>query len=1265
MAEAISWTPEQLSAIETHGTNILVAAAAGSGKTAVLVERVIRMICNNENPVSVDRLLILTFTTAAADEMKRKIATAINKKLAENPGDSWLKEQSIKVNSAAISTIHAFCSRIISNNAHLTNLPSNYTLISDSAENDILINRALDEVLEAYYSRIDKREDFKHLVLSSGTKDDKELRELIIKLYKFSQSLPNPSKWLGNIRSNLYAKVDTLEDFCNSLWYKPIKDKICAYAEIFHNTLLKLTEILSSAEVPSDSPHYKYYFGLLYEYAPLYESLDTDKPEDFKRLCDYLAVFKFPRVSTSQKFIGDIKPMLNFYRKEVAGTALEKAKELIKAFRPDYIQKFSKFAPSIRVLCNIVRLLERTHLKYKRERSAIDFSDLEHQLLKLIRTNDGKETNLCKQLREHYDEIMLDEFQDTNSLQFEIFSLLSQKQGNLFMVGDVKQSIYKFRNADPSIFLKLYNDYGKEKGGKLIRLFKNFRSRSEVVESVNHIFNTVMTPETGGIDYTEEEFLIRGANYPQRDEGVYTDFKTEIMITHIPETATDPVTGQKIEASAIEAENAAKRIVSLIKDENFYVTDKESGKLRPARFGDVAVLAPGWSGCICMEEALNNLGVSCFCEKSSHYLDSVEVSTVLAFLQIIDNPLQDIPLIAVLKSPIFGFTANELAVIRSLKKGRFYTAIKAGAKKYEAVFKNSDSKPNINTEGATPEDYKNLAEEICTCQKAYNFLNVLLNLREDSKHLGVDRLVHKICYDLDYISMVSVMKDGELKKANLKLLMKRCGEFEQGVLSGLFNFIQYIEKLRANDEDLRPADGLSDFDNTVTIMTIHKSKGLEFPVVLLFGTDKRINTTDASKRFVWDTDLGLASDYVDTDLRVCYDMPQKALISTEIKKELYAERLRLLYVAMTRAKEKLIISATQQKISSSWKNAVFTEDGRMHPSAVLAMPSMRDWIWGSLLTAPDGKILREFGDRIDIIPNCHTEAEYTVYMTDKDFNIQITNADKENFLLIKDNVSESSTEDTVSNKSSDNLSDDLINTSASTLKDISTDLENRINYKYPHTALTTLPIKLSVSELKRRRMPDEEHSVKLINPDSGLIHGTEDISAAEKGTITHFVIQHIDIQDTDSKESIELQIKKMTEDNIINQKQYDAVNIDSIAEFFDSPLGKRLKNAERYEREYDFYMVVPASEAYPDVDSDAEIMVQGIADCFFFDKETGEIVLIDYKTDRVSAAAAHERSKMYEIQTEYYAKGIESIFNVPVTEKYLYFLNCAVDVKMP
>ncbi len=1185
---SVQWTKEQLDAIEARGGNILVAAAAGSGKTAVLVERIIRRITDEKNPVSVDRLLVLTFTDAAAAEMKRKIAAAIDKKLEENPDNEWLREQSIKVNSACISTIHSFCSRIIVNNAHLTDLPADFSLI-DTTENDVLLHKALDDVLESYYSRIDKKQSFAELVTGwGGIKGDDALREKILKLHSFSRSLAYPKRWLHRAWADGYGNIAKGGLIENSVWRKLLTRELYSSAENIAEALELMWRITDN-EVPSDHKYFEYYRDLRDGFCEVFYCIDVEAEESFDKLCDLLGEFSIPAAPRKTGLDEWVAERISSLRDSIVKVELKKSAEMLSAINEENVARIVKCSPVIRMLCMIVRQVDRLHMRYKRERSAIDFGDLEHGLLRLICNERGEETPLCRRLRDYYDEILLDEFQDTNVLQFEIFKRLSKKEGSLFMVGDVKQCIYKFRNADPSIFMRLYKAYSAGDGGRLIRLFKNFRSRSEVVDSVNYIFSAVMSERVGGIDYTEEEYLIRGASYP--DCG---GFDTEIMITDL--TGAGALRGGFAEMSD-EATNIANRIYRLVCDEKMMITDKETGELRSARFGDIVVLVRNKAVGDAIEAALLKRGITAVSDSGQQYLGSAEVMTVLYFLQIIDNPVQDIPLIAVMRSPLFAFSAEELAKIRTYaKKGNYFFALKAAA----------EENP-----------------------KAAEFLKTLNELRECARYMGVDELVRKICVDLHYFSVAAAMPGGELRKANLKLLLERASAYEQGALTGLFNFMKYIEMLRENGKDIASAKAVADGLDAVRIMTIHRSKGLEFPIVVMASASKRFNVTDISNNIIWDEKFGIGLDYMDTRQRVRYSFPLKKLVANELYRSLIAEEMRLLYVAMTRAKEKLIISATIKDKENRWRTAEFDEKGRLYPCIVAGMNTVRDWIWGALLKHPDAQLLRENAERYDIVPKAEPYAPFRVIV-----------GESGNGSTIRTEVAEASEDK------------------------LPPDAADRLDYKYPYALLGQMPIKLSVSELKRRQMPEEDYITGLLKPQLGFLNDKAELTAAERGTVTHFVLQHMDIQRGSTVDEIKEQIEEMVKSGMLTRNQGESVNINSVHGFFTGELGKRLRASGKFEREFDFYMLVSPDE----VDKNAscgeaeEVILQGIADCFFY--EDDGIVLLDYKTDRVGKSDALARSEIYRTQIDYYARGLSEILDVPVKEKYIYFLGCGEAVRM-
>ena len=1193
---SVNWTPEQLQAINARGSNILVAAAAGSGKTAVLVERIIRRVCDAKNPTPIDRLLILTFTEAAAAEMKRKIADAIAKQIKDDPDNEYLRRQGMLIHSAHISTIHAFCMSIIQNNIHKTSIPPDFSLIDDT-ENTLLKNQALDAVFEGYYKRIDKKDAFRDLTVGyGGIKTDDNLRGTVLKLYDFIQSLAYPEKWLKTA-ADQYKKVVKSNSIEGTVWENLLLD-ICydLSAEIKEN--LDTAIALIEDTVPHDHKCYIYYTNMYAEFNSLF-SMVLNKSASYMELAECVNNFSIPRFYGKSGVDDNIIYTLEAIRKEIISKNHKEMLELVNAANNENIEKIIKCMPRVQVLKQLVRQTERLHKSMKREKSFLDFNDLEHEMIGLISTKSGEPTSLAFELQDRFDEILVDEYQDTSNIQDTMFRLISKDNKNVFMVGDLKQSIYRFRNAAPDIFAEKYREYLKGNGGICIRLFKNFRSRPQVIDSVNGLFSSIMKMETGGIDYTKEEYLVYGADYAE-DCG---NFTTEILLTDADKN-NYPDEFHEYSSNQLEAISVARRIRNMVDNCELYVKDKATNQPRPVRFGDITILTRNKSKVPELKEVLEEYGISAYSEIGKSFLDSTEVLTVLSFLQIIDNPRQDIPLIAVLRSPMFNFSPDELCQIRLAKKGDFYDALLASA-----------------------EDGN---------KKVRYFLKILNNFRNNSSHMGVDEMIQRIYYDLHYMTIAGSMPGGKLRQANLNLLYETGAFFEKSNTNGLFNFMAYIESIREVGGDLTPAKLFSENSETVSIVTIHKSKGLEYPVVFLYGADQDFKESDASKSVIWHEDSGIAMDYVDTYNRVRYQSAPKLLLRERIKRQQRAEEMRLLYVALTRAKEKLIISSVISGRKSTWKNAIFSQTGDVVSGYIRRCLRTRDWMLAAFLSHPDSLVLREAAERMDIIPKCDIGYNLDVRIVNHATNpIDITISD------IGDINDESATHI------------------------ISEDVSDRLSYEYPHTELSKTPLKLSVSEIKRRLMPDNNFVPSIPTLSTSILAETSQIGAAEKGTITHYVMQHLDLSKTNSVNEIEEQLTYMINSGIISQRQADVVDCESLYNFFISPVGIRLKGADRVERELDFYMEIPANVINPDIpehDKSEPVLLQGIADCVFF--EGDNIVLLDYKTDNVTEESVQKRADSYKTQIDYYAQALENILERPVNERYLYFLNLNKTIKM-
>lgn len=1169
----MQWTEQQWEAITARGENLLVAAAAGSGKTAVLVERIIRRITDKEQPVDVDRLLVLTFTEAAAGEMKRKIADALEAARRAAPEDRWLAKQCMLVHSAQISTIHAFCKTILQNYIHKTDLPADFSII-DETENEVLRRRALDAVMESYYRRIEKKTGFRELVLGyGGIKNDDRLRDMILRLDRFVRSLPYPKRWLRESAA-AYRRIEKDRTLTGTLWEKAMLSFAEEELADIKAALFEICRIVD-AEVPADHKYAAFFPALYSDFCRVFEEM----PVSIEGCRKQLEAFVIPRVPVKKGLDERVAERIAALRTDVVKKQLDGLRSLFA--ENDGAERLAKCTPAMLALKQILRQTQRLHTRYKRERSALDFNDMEHETMKLLGTMEKPSAPLMA-LREKYIEILVDEYQDTNHLQDTMFALLSGGQNNLFMVGDLKQSIYGFRNADPSIFAEKYRAYGRGDGGRLIRLFRNFRSRKEVVDAVNSVFSKIMSPDCGDVSYTEEEFLIQGAQYPPS-----SGCETELLLT-LDET-------REGSPEETEARQVAERIRGLMRD-GFQVTDKQTGEQRPLRFGDITILMRRAKGMAeVFEQTFRLCGIPVYTDVGEEYLNSVEVKTVLCFLQIIDNPLQDIPLLAVMRSPIFGFTAEELAEIRTCAKGRYYDAVCLAAEKDK---------------------------------KAAGFLHVLQELRRRAAYTGIDGLIWYIISDLKYSAMVGAMPGGALRRANLKLLFEHGAAFENGTLSGVFDFMQYIENIKSGNGDLTPAKPYADGADVVRIMTVHKSKGLEFPVVFLCGMHTAYNTADLRLPVLWHVQQGLAFDWMDGEARRKYKTPAHTLASRQKEKELRSEELRLLYVAMTRASEKLILScyyAPGKRGADQWQKAVFDREGRVYPFAVKQGKRFMDWILPAYLSHPAGGPLRQLAEREDLLPAAEESS----------FRLLLSNVQTEEVLPGREEPEETG--------------------------ELPGDILKRFSYVYPHKQLSGTPVKLSVSEMKRRQMPEGEYTPRLRGASQAILTDITEIGAAEKGTITHFCLQQIEPAGTESLAQVSGQLDDLVRRGVLQQRQREAVADGDLYAFYQSPLGQRIRKAKDVYREFDFYLTVPAREVqgaenFPEEDGEELVLLQGIADCFFI--EDGGIVLVDYKTDKTTETMAETAAEKYRIQLAYYARGIAETMGIPVKERYVYFLSC-------
>lgn len=1197
----MDWTREQREAIEYRDDNILLAAAAGSGKTAVLVERIIKLISPDKGgtgAVDISDLLVLTYTDAAASEMRGKIAAAVERELEASPTNAHLKKQSLLIHSASISTIHSFCLNLLKSNIHLTDLPVNFSLISET-ENKIMLKTALDDVLERYYQRIDINPSFKSLALGyGGVKNDDSLREMILSLMRFVKSMAYPAKWLNDAVGEYRFTAENGK--IGKKWTKRL-------GELTSESGRELCEIYNAIKremddnLFEDHPYVAFFEEELGTINRLFEGLD-DKDYTFirSRLCSFEFLTLRSGVRGAE---GELTLAQNRIKalRERAKSCLNNLKEYFSFEESEIVSRITLSYPQMRTLKNIVLTVDRTYTKRKRSKNYLDFNDLEHEALKLLADKNGNPKETALKLREKYNEILIDEYQDTNNIQDTIFRVISRDNSNIFMVGDLKQSIYKFRNAVPTLFSEKYEAYDKEEHqGHLIRLFKNFRSRKSVVDTVNYVFESVMSREIGDVDYTEEEFLIKGARYPE--DLPLEQFETELhMICR--DTKEDDESGEKTDKTELEAYVAVSRIKEIING-GMMVFDKNLNKSRKAELRDIVILMRNTKKTApIFERILEENGIPVYTDIGKSYLGSVEVQTVLAFLQIIDNPLQDIPLIAVLRSPIWDFSNDELADIRSNhRRGYFYDAL-------------SYSAENGN-------------------EKAGDFLEKLDLLRKRAEYTALDELIHSIYYEYGYYAYAGAMSHKAERQANLRLLLERAAEFEHTKMSGLFSFINYVETIRDADGDLASAKVFGEGENVVRIMSIHKSKGLEFPVVILADTAHRFNIEDMKKKVLWHEDDGLGMDYTDTRLRVRYPSIPRMIISATAKREMMSEEMRLLYVALTRAREKLIITATFSGREKNWRVPVWNSDGKTLVSYIKGSQCFRDWITSAFMRHPKAKAMREY-----------CEMEESCAFCDVDFGLNVVMYKNKDEVLTKLN-SQTATEKQLQ-----------VNADV-TIQDIN----KRLGFEFSHMEKANIPIKMSVSEVKRMQSEESEYVPLIRSLEASEMFEFGRMTAAERGTVTHFVLQYADEKKIKSVADVENLLKEMQNDKIITKRQAESVNKAAISRFFMSELGERMRMADRLEKEFNFYTEADAQEIYQR-DASGRVLLQGTIDCFMINGS--KVTLLDFKTDRVeSREDAMEKAKKYEVQMKYYKKGLKEILGREIDEGYLYFLGIGEAIEM-
>ena len=1163
----VTWTEDQKKVIELRNRNILVSAAAGSGKTAVLVERIMEMVCDETNPVDVDRLLVVTFTKAAAAEMKERVGAAIRKRLEAQPNNGYLQRQETLVSHAQITTIDSFCSYILRNHFGEIDLDPAFR-VADEGELKLLKKDLLKELLEEEYEK--KRPEFLHFVecYASG-KNDEVLEELILKLYEFSTSDPFPEEWLEHLTLNQGVEEERL---------------VLSHVKNIVESLRKENEQAILLCHGIGGP-------ILYEEALqqdgqlLNQILESDSYEKCSmairgRSFAALSRKKMPE-GTEEEKKDAVKTARNHMKKALEG--LEKQFFYMPA---EVIFEAEQIAEPLKIeLVNLTLEFLRRFAEKKRKRNIVDFSDMEHLALQiLVERKDGGyiPTDVAKGYAEYFAEIMIDEYQDSNLVQELILSSISKKVfggNNLFMVGDVKQSIYRFRQARPELFMEKQETYTlTESTSQRVNLSKNFRSRGEVLDTVNFLFGRLMTKELGDISYDAEAALYLGADMPDAER--IEDVTPELLLLDLPE---EDLEADKTE---LEASMIAEKIQEILKHGKVF--DKNTGELRPTKLGDMVILLrsmTGWSDTF--SNVLSAYGIPSVTGSSTGYFSAAEIQTMLNFLRILDNQKQDIPLGAVLHSAIGGLDSSELAKIRAAYPEIPY---------HEACV-------NYAKEGSEPG----------ICKKLQNFWEMCAKLREMAEYLPIHKLLWEIYDRTSYCQLVRLQPNGAVRVENLQMLVQKALDFESTSYRGLFNFVRYIEHLQKYEVDYGVAENSTGDENAVRIMSIHKSKGLEFPVVFVSGLSKKFNKQDAREKIAMHPELGLGLDAIDPEKRIKFPTLPKKVIQKQIELESLGEELRVLYVALTRAKEKLIMTGTMknaaEEVNALLKEKEFCQRGVYE--SLCGGGSYLDWI------------------------------------------LQASVGENPSFAICEVTVSD------LARKKVERTLEEGYNyaTLLNRKVEVSKELKERFSYVYPYQKEMEIPGKVSVSELKKEAMEEavlelfEEPEIVPYVP--AFLRDERKISATERGTAYHRILECMDLEGIHHSDQVKERVENLVKSGKLTETAAESIHPYEIYQFCQSALCERMVQAEKKGllfKEQQFMIAKAASEIWKDCQSDQDVLVQGIMDAYF--EEDGELVLLDYKTDHVKNGA--ELAARYEKQLQIYGESLEQMTGKKVKERILY-----------
>lgn len=1181
MAE-LNFTPEQRAAIDTRGSTVLVSAAAGSGKTRVLTERLMAYLTDAETPVDIDRFLVITYTRAAAAELRSRILDGIYARIASDPENRSLRRQVALCAHAEIGTIHSFCADFLRANCAALALAPDFQ-VADTERCIALRTTALEHTLERAYARMDADAGFRLLADTvGGGRDDARLSALVLSLYDKMQCHARPELWAQ--RQVELLALNGVTDVGSTPWGQALLARVRESAVHWCGVLEAQLEVMADAGMEWLMGIYG---GSISATVDGLHTLADACDRSWDEAIAALQSVPFPRLGSVRNAPD---PDTREHVKAQRDAAKKAVQTLQKQMTTDSAQALADLhatAPAMQALLALTLDFGAAYAAEKRRRSLVDFSDLEHMAAQLLTDEDGAPTELAHQLSGRYTEIMVDEYQDVSEVQDLIFRAVSRGGSNLFFVGDVKQSIYRFRLADPTIFLDKYArfaDYRDALPGqpRRILLRENFRSRRAVLAGANHVFSNIMSRALGELDYDDAARLHVGASYPG------DDVLPELAVLELPDADDDAPTPEK---SALEADYVAQRIRALI-DGGASVW--ENGAARPAHYGDVVILLRSANSIgPVYRAALTAQGIPVSSETSGGFYTSEEVSVLRSLLAVIDNPHQDVPLIAVLRSPLFGLTADDLAAVRTCDREHdFYTAVTLAAE----------------TRG--------------DCR---DFLDLLARYRALSIELPLSEFLWHVVDDRAVMALTSAMPDGELRRRNVLLLLDLAQQFESTGARGLHRFLLWMQ--RQEDEGEAPASPAEE-RRSVRILSIHKSKGLEFPFVFLCDTARLFNKSDTRASVLVHPALGLGPKCTDLEHGVEYPTIARQAIAAQLLTEMLSEEMRLLYVAMTRAKERLVITGTTRDIGKTVSTLTATATVPLAPELLRAAQSPLFWLLQSALLDRDERYLRQ------------------------------------NYVYL--------TADTAAGSAEAEAAPTLPEPDPALLAQ----LERTLTFRYAHAQAIDLPSKVTATELKRlepETAPPEDAGAPLLKgaPRTQTFRRPDfsprerRLTAAERGTATHRTLQYLHFADARTPEGIRAQVETLTARGQLTAREAQAVNTASLLQLMRTPLGAALAAAEAagtLRREFRFSLLCPAETFFPGADAE-QVLLQGVVDAWF---ETPDgLVIVDYKTDRIRPDAVPERTAYYAAQLRAYAGAMARITGRPVCRRTLYFLHCGCSADVP